>query len=196
MIARGCATRFYLTRLQLNLGVRWRRTIVDGLEVMFRRRSCLTFVLLGALACRVSAAQRPRADTLLVRAVMEATVAGIGPELAEFVFRPRPEVWQFAPPDTADPLWISAFRGLGELLHAQPPHPDSDREYHYLEMRERAGGDSIRTFNVAIGYRSRCARPGRWVGASRSFTVRLARLGRGWQVLPAEPWIDALPGIC
>jgi len=170
--------------------------IVDRPSVMFRLRSCVTVALLGVIAFRVGDAQRPHTDTALVHVVMEATLAGIGPELAEFVFRQQSELWRLVPPDTTDSIWVSTFRGLGELLHAQRPRPDSDHE-NYLEMRQRAIDDSLRAFDVEVGQRWRCPqRPSRWVAASRSFEVRVARRGGSWHVLPPEPWIDGIPGVC
>jgi len=75
--------------------------------------------------------------------------------LGKFVFRQQSELWRLVPPDTTDSLWVSTFRGLGELLHAQRPRPDSDHE-NYLEMRQIAIDDPLRTFDVEVGQRWRC----------------------------------------
>ena len=128
---------------------------------------------------------------------MKATLAGIGPELADFVFHPTREAWRLVPPDTTDSLWSNAFRGLRELLHGRDPQSSDDRE-RYLEMREKTQeSDSLRLFSVEIGQRSRCPnRPTRWVGGSRTFEIPVAYRYGTWQVMPASPWIDGLPGVC
>ncbi|MFI5228229.1 MAG: hypothetical protein ACHQWU_04125 [Gemmatimonadales bacterium] len=130
----------------------------------------LALVINASVICRTVAAQQPRSNTTLVRTVVEGTLARIAPELTDFVFRQQPEPWRLVSPDTTDSLWMVAFRGLRELLHAQAPRPNSDHE-HYLEVRELVAG-------------------------SRSFEVRVARCEGTWQVLPSGPWIDEDPGLC
>ena len=178
------------------VAITWNSCRLRKLRIMFRLRSLTIVAILGVVAFHASAAQRPHTDSALVYVVIEATLVGIAPELANFVFRPQSEVWRMVPPDTTDSLWVSEFRGLGELLHAQPPRPNSDHE-HYVEMHESASGDSVRTFNVDVGQRWRCPqRPGRWVEASRSFAIRVVRRDGSWRVLPPEPWVDGMPGVC
>lgn len=156
------------------------------------------FVLLGLSLATVrgAAAQRPRSDSVLVRVVMEATLAGIGPELADRVFHPAHDAWRLAPPDTTDSLWSNAFRGLKDLLQGRDPQPGDDRE-RYLEMHETHESDSLRVFTVEVGQRRRCPhRRPQWVGPSRTFEISVAYRYGTWQVMPASPWIDGLPGVC
>lgn len=162
---------------------------------MDRRFSRLVVVALSVAVARGAFAQRPRSDSVLVRVVMEATLAGIGPELAEFVLHPTRDAWRFVPPDMTDSLWSKAFRGLRELLDAREPQPGDDRE-RYLEMRETNESDS-RVFTVEVGQRWRCPhRRTQWVGPSRTFEISVAYRYGTWQVMPASPWIDGLPGVC
>ena len=163
---------------------------------MDRRFSRLVVVALSVAVARGAFAQRPRSDSVLVRVVMEATLAGIGPELAEFVLHPTRDAWRFVPPDMTDSLWSKAFRGLRELLDAREPQPGDDRE-RYLEMRETQTSDSLRRFRVEIGQRWRCpTRPTRWVGGFRAFEIPVAYRYGTWQAMPGGPWIDGMPGVC
>ena len=119
----------------------------------------LALVINASVICRTVAAQQPRSNTTLVRTVVEGTLARIAPELTDFVFRQQPEPWRLVSPDTTDSLWMVAFRGLRELLHAQAPRPTSDHEPS-LEVREQPPAvDRSRCALRAARERGKCCHP-------------------------------------
>lgn len=148
------------------------------------------------VASRSAAAQKPRTDSALVRVVMEATLAGIAPELNDIVLRPASNaVWKLTPPDTTDPLWVGAFRGLLSLLHGHEPS-SGDEYWNFLTMHEHDSG-AMKIFDVTIGWRDACpGLPKRAVAADRFFTVRVVRSRGWWETLPPELPIDGAPGEC
>jgi hypothetical protein len=119
-------------------------------------------------------------DSLIVRAVTEATLAELTPELAEVIRGNGNQSWAFSVPQGTE--WARTERGLRQLLQARVPSGQDTVQYS-LSISRAARTDSTALYHVEIARRehARCSKDPRvWLETSREFDILGTREQNGW----------------
>jgi hypothetical protein len=157
------------------------------------RAACVVF--LNVASTKLALAQRPQTDSAIVRITLDAVFSEMSRELADAVIDARTSAWSIDLPKT-NAVWVSAAENVGRILGRTPVA--SDRDEHYLTIREQLVTDTLRTFQITVGQKWRCGgRSDRWVASDRTFEVRLAMRDHLWQRIASNSLlVYGDPAIC